>query len=248
MIFRWTLWGENKNLDMLKYSIDSFVACFGKSHRYILYTDNVKEIDISFIGDLEIYNFNESENNIFNIESKATWKKWYPKPRIDIKQTEVYVDSDVFMVEYPKELDEFIKNDKYKFAIMDEFNGQAWQHGAMQKKNIKGAPFVNAGLFIQKAGFDITEDLLTEYKWWKDNISQDEQTHHDEQGALAIALTKYLKDGELYVFPKNKYMLIGPNENKDIESLENVTMFHSVYPEHPAFYKFKGVLDKILYE
>src|SRR3989338_7685656 len=131
MIFRWTLWGENKNLDMLKYSIDSFVACFGKSHRYILYTDNVKEIDISFIGDLEIYNFNESENNIFNIESKATWKKWYPKPRIDIKQTEVYVDSDVFMVEYPKELDEFIKNDKNKLAILVLCSGFASHHVAL---------------------------------------------------------------------------------------------------------------------
>src|SRR3990167_7360738 len=204
MIFRWTLWGENKNLDMLKYSTDSFIVCFGEKHRYILHTDNAKEIDISFIGNLEIYNFNESENNIFNIESKATWKKWYPKPRIDIKQTEVYVDSDVFMVEYPKELDEFIKNEKYKFAIMDEFNGQAWQHGVMQRKNVGDAPFVNAGLFIQKAGFDITED---------------EQTHHDEQGALAIALTKYNNKGELFILPKEKYPLISNHENKELGTL-----------------------------
>ena len=102
--------------------------------------------------------------------------------------------------------------------------------------------------FVQKAGYSISDDLLKEKKWWEENISKEEQGHHDEQGCLAIALTKYLKDGELYIFPKNKYMLIGPNENKDIESLENVTMFHAVYPEHPAFYKFRGVLDKILYE
>jgi hypothetical protein len=247
MIFRWTLWGKDKNLDMLKYSVDSFIACFGKSHRYILYTDNVKEIDISFIGDLEIYNFNESKNNIFNIESKATWKKWYPKPRIDIEQTEVYIDSDVFMVEYPKELDQFIKNEKYKFAIMDEFNGQAWQHGAMEKKNVKDAPFVNAGLFIQKAGFDITEDLLTEYKWWKNNVSQDEQTHHDEQGALAIALTKYNKRGELFILPKDKYPLISDHENKDLDTLDEIVVFHATWPEHPAFYRFKDYLNKIIY-
>jgi len=247
MIFRWTLWGENKNLDMLKYSIDSFIACFGEKHRYILHTDNAKEIDVSFIGNIEIYNFNESENNIFNIESKATWKKWCPKPRIDIKQTEVYVDSDVFMARYPTEFDDFIENDKYKFAIMDEFNGQAWQHGAMQKKNSKDAPFVNAGLFIQKAGFDITEDLLIEYKWWKDNISQDEQTHHDEQGALAIALTKYNDKGELFILPKDKYPLISDHENKDLDTLDEIVAFHATWPEHPAFYRFKDYLNKIIY-
>ena len=41
-----------------------------------------------------------------------------------------------------------------------------------QKKNVKDVPFVNAGLFIQKAGFDITEDLLTE----EGRTSQDNKT------------------------------------------------------------------------
>ncbi len=247
MIFRWALWGGNKNLDMLKHSIDSFIACFGKNHRYILYTDSVKEIDISFIGDLEIYNFNKYENNIFNFESRATWKKWCPAPRIDINQTEVYVDSDVFMVGQPKEFYDFIENDKYKFAVMDEFRGQDWQHGAMQKKKARDAPFINAGLFIQKAGFDITEDLLSELRWWKDNISLNEQTHHDEQGALAIALTKYNNKGELYVLPKDKYPLISNHENKDLSTLDGVIAFHATWTEHPAFYKFKDYLAKKIY-
>src|SRR3989338_5707213 len=154
---------------------------------------------------------------------------------MDISETEFYIDSDVFLLKYPEEVDDFIKNPKLKFVILDEFKGQSWQHGAMHKKGVKEAPFVNAGFFIQKAGYSISDDLLKEKKWWEENISKEEQKHHDEQGCLAISLSTYLKNGELYIFPKDKYMLIGPNENKNIESLEDVTMFHAVYPHHPDF-------------
>jgi len=172
--------------------------------------------------------------------------KWCPSSRINIKETEIYIDSDVFLLRYPKEIDDFINNKKLKFCIMDEFNGQSWQHGAMSRKSTNQTPFVNAGFFIQKMGSDITEDLLNEFEWWKQNILVNEQTHHDEQGALAIALTSYLVKGELYILPKDNYALIGPNENKDIENLKNITMFHAVYPDHPAFYKFKDYLDNLL--
>ena len=249
MIFRWSIWGQNKekNLELLKYSVLSFKKQFGKNHRYIIYTDSPHEL-VDKLGNIaEVVDFNSSSNE-YDIDSITTWRKWCPTARINISKTEFYIDSDVFLLKYPEEVDEFIKNPQLKFGILDEFNGQPWQHGAMQKKGVEEAPFVNAGFFIQKAGHSISDDLLKEEEWWKENISKEEQKHHDEQGCLAVALTKYLKDGELYVFPKNKYMLIGLNENKDIESLENVTMFHAVYPEHPAFYKFKGVLDKILYE
>ena len=172
--------------------------------------------------------------------------KWCPLVKLDVDQTEIYVDSDVFLLKYPEEIENFIANPKLKFAIMDEFYGQSWQHGAMQKKATKDTLFVNAGLFIQKAGYSISDELSVEFDWWVQNISKDEQTHHDEQWALAIALTDYLKKQELYILPKDKYMLIGPNENKNLEDLEQVTLFHAVYPNHPAFYKFKNYLDKII--
>lgn len=248
MIFRWSIWGQNKEkrLELLKYSVLSFKKQFGKNHRYIIFTDSSRELMDGFSEIAEVFDFGAS-NNEYTIDSITTWKKWCPSVRIDISETEFYVDSDVFLLKYPKEVDEFIKNPKLKFGILDEFNGQSWQHGAMQKKGIKEAPFVNAGFFVQKAEYSISGDLFKEKMWWEKNISKEEQGHHDEQGCLAIALTKYLKNGELLIFPKGKYMLIGPNENKNIKSLENVVMFHAVYPDHPAFYKFKDVLDKLLY-
>lgn len=246
MIFRWTIWGDkNNNLELLKYSILSFKKFFGENNRYIVFTDDKKNLnDISNIA--EVFEF--EENNLFNINSVATWKKWCPIPRIDMNEHESYIDSDVFLVSYPTEIFDFLKDNKSKFAILDEFKGQSWQHGAMNIKANKDTPFINAGLFIQKSGFDITKNLLLEFNWWRKNIKSEDIKHHDEQGALAIALTKYKINNELCILPKEKYILIGPNENKDIESLENITLFHAVYPEHPAFYKFKNVLDKILYE
>lgn len=251
MIFRWSIWGDHisKNIELLRYSILSFKKQFGDDHKYIVYTDDKSEVSRYLDNtDADIRQFPKPGDSVFSISSKATWMKWCPTSRLDVNQTEFYIDSDVFLLKFPKEIESFLSNQNYGFAIMDEYNGQSWQHGVMARKATDKTPFVNAGLFIQKAGFDITEPLVKEYKWWKENIGREDQTHHDEQGALAIALTKPLTDGQLYILPKDKYMLIGPNENKGINNLDEVVLFHAVYPDHPAFYKFKNYLDNVLKE
>lgn len=246
MVFRWTIWGDKENTkELLRYSVLSFQKFFGKEHRYIIITDNKNSLS-GLITDVEIIEF--KQNDLFNIDSVATWKKWCPSPRISINEHEFYVDSDVFLVNYPTEILDFLNNEKYKFAILDEFKGQSWQHGSMCKKATDQTPYVNAGLFIQKSSFDITQDLFEEFDWWNKNITKDEVKHHDEQGSLAIALTKYHMNNEILILPKDQYLLIGENENIDIDSLENVKLFHAVYPTHPAFHKFKNDLDRILYE
>ena len=90
--------------------------------------------------------------------------------------------------------------------------------------------------------------MIEEFEWWKKHIKDAEQTHHDEQGALAVALTKYLVSGELFILPKSRYILISETANNGIKNLDNITLFHATYPTHPAFYKFKSVLDKVLRE
>lgn len=248
MIFRWSIWGNHisKNIELLRYSVLTFKKQFGAEHKYIVYTDNVDYVSEHLDPSIDVRQFSTGGESLFCVLSKATWMKWCPASRLDINQTEFYIDSDVFLLKYPKEIDSFLANDKQKFAIMDEYFGQPWQHGAMSRKATTETPFVNAGLFIQKAGCDISPNLIKEYEWWKNNIKSSEQTHHDEQGALAIALTENMTNGELYVFPKDKYMLIGENENTDINNLDDITLFHAVYPEHPAFYKFKEYLDNLL--
>ena len=248
MIFRWSIWEEHisKNIELLRYSVLSFRKQFGSGHQYIIYTDNADFVSKQLGAGVDVKEFPTSNNSKFCIKSKATWQKWCPSSRLDVTQDEFYVDSDIFLLKYPEEIDLILSDQKIKFAIMDEFLGKPYQHGAMHKKAISDMPFVNAGLFLQKAGYDISKDLTEEFEWWQKNIKMSEQTHHDEQGALAVALTKYAVNGELFILPKAKYMLISETSNIGIESLDGVTVFHATYPTHPAFYKFKHTLDEIL--
>ena len=248
MIFRWSIWGNHisKNIELLQYSILSFKKQFGNNHQYVVYTDNAEYVKKYLNETADVRQFPTSKESLFFVTSKATWLKWCPSARLDKNQTEFFVDSDVFLLRYPKEIDLFLANPNMKFAIMDEFLGQSWQHGSMHKRATPNTPYVNAGFFVQKIGCDISDDLIKEFKWWQKNIKDDEQTHHDEQGALAVSLTKYLVNKELCILPKNTYMLIGENENTNINDLKDVTLLHAVYPDHPAFYKFKSFLDKIL--
>ncbi|OQX71476.1 hypothetical protein B6D52_01360 [Candidatus Parcubacteria bacterium 4484_255] len=250
MIFRWSIWGRHisKNIELLRYSVLSFKKQFRSNHQYIVYTDNVGLVSMELKRDVDVREFPSDNSSQFCITSKATWLKWCPSSRLDVNQDEFYVDSDIFLLKYPEEVDLILSNPKIKFAIMDEFLGQPYQHGAMNKKATSCTPFINAGFFMQKAGHDISSDLTKEFEWWMKNIKYNEQTYHDEQGALAVALTKYLANDELFIFPKKKYMLISETANIGIKNLDNVTLFHATYPTHPAFYKFKHILDEILRE
>ena len=237
MIFRWCIYGEAiKNIELLQYSINSFRKYFGDEHRYVVYTDNEQFVSEKVNAEVrQIYH-----DSLFYVVSEAPWMKWYPSARLNLSQTEFYIDYDVFLVKYPTEIDEFLSNPKFKFAILDEFKGKRWQHGIMYKYAPVGTPYVNSGFFIQKAGHDISYDFIKQLSWWKENIKKEEHTHHDEQGSLAIALSKHLD--ELYILPKDKYILIGKTENANLTDLKDVTLFHAVYPDHPAFYKFKNEL------
>ncbi len=248
MIFRWSLWGPHKmdNTVLLRYSIASFQKQFGNTHSYIVYTDDADLVSDTLNAGADVRQFPSDGSGQFCFPAKPTWQKWCPSARLDISQDEFFVDSDVFLVKYPEEIDSILSNQKVKFAILDEFRGQPYQHGAMRRKATRDTPFINAGFFLQKAGSDISDDLLRECEWWKQNIHKEDHTHHDEQGALAIALTEYLKKNELVILPKDKYMLISETSNPDVENLDNVALFHATYPTHPAFYKFRHILDDIL--
>lgn len=247
MIFRWSFWGMRKaiNIELLSYSIASFRNQFGHTHEYIIYTDDVDFVKQELLTKATVRSFPPNGEGEFCFSSKPTWQKWCPSARLDINQDEFFVDSDVFLVKYPQEIDDALAEPKIKFAILDEYIGKPYQHGAMHRRASSDTPFVNAGFFLQKAGSDISLNLSNECKWWKQNIPRSEHTHHDEQGALAIALTEYFKRDELLILPKNKYMLISETSNPDVGSLDGITLFHATYPTHPAFYRFRHALDQI---
>jgi hypothetical protein len=247
MILRWCVWGKKKETicELLEYSILSFKKQFGDGHTYIVFTDEYKDIphEIKRIANVKEF----TKSSMFNIDSVSTWKKWCPSPRLNIKETEIYVDADVFLLRHPYELYNFIYDNSKKFAVLPEYEPQRWHHGSMKIKSNSNTPFFNAGLFIQKRGADISTLLSEQLKWWQGNIDEKDRTPHDEQGALAHAISHLNYEEDVYTLPSDKYLVIGPYENAGIESLENVTLFHAVYPHHPAFYYLRNHLEEITY-
>lgn len=245
MIFRWSLWGDEvvRSMELLQYSIATFRKQFGNAHEYIVYTDQPHRVVKSFATIANVQLFPEEKDSLFNIHSRATWRKWCPSPRLDVAQDEFFVDSDVFLLKYPVEIEKVLADENIKFAVMDEYRGQPFQRGAMLDRTSKHTPYINAGFFLQKAGNSIADNLLRELEWWRTHVKPEEQTHHDEQGALAIALTEYAMRDQLCVLPKEKYAIISPTSNPNIQNLDDITLFHATHPTHPAFHIFRNVLD-----
>src|SRR5690349_11168833 len=104
MLFRWSIWGDKpRTLEMLRYSIATFRATFGGCAEYRVYTDEPLEVATA-VGDLaSTLAYDEHPTVTFDVDSPATWRKWCPAVRVTEHQTEVYVDSDVFIVGDPVE-------------------------------------------------------------------------------------------------------------------------------------------------
>lgn len=239
MLFRWSVWGDiDSHKEMLGYSIRSFKHYFGENHEYVVATDQPNKL--ADVDGITILPFDYDD--MFCLDSKPTWKKWSPTARIDITQDEIYLDADVFLVGDPIELNSFLKNDHVNFGIMDEYSPQPWQHGAMRKFALPDTPFVNAGIFVQKAGHSIEPELITQYEVWKNNVSLAEMEHHDEQGCLAIALTDFYRQGKVHVFTQERFRLIDLPKVDSVHTLDGIEVMHAAYPSHPAFYKFREYL------
>lgn len=242
MLFRWSVWGDvDSHKEMLRYSVRSFKHYFGTDHEYVVATEQPHRFgDVDGVSILPF-----DYDDMFCLDSKPTWKKWSPTARIDITQDEVYVDADVFMVGDPIEMNSFFQNDQVAFGIMGEHTPQPWQHGAMRKFATPETPFVNAGLFVQKAGHSIEDELVNQYRIWEKNVSSSEMGHHDEQGCLAIALTEPYRQGKVHVFTQERFKIVGVPEVDSIHTLDGLEVIHAAYPSHPAFYKFKNNLPTI---
>jgi len=239
MIFRGSIWGDiDSSKEMLEYSIQSFQHYFGWDHKYVVATD--KPHKLADIEGIRILPF--TSEDLFGVDSHTTWRKWAPMARLDITQDEIYVDADVFMVNNPIEIHRFLADERFGFGILGEHDPQPWQHGVMQDVAFPETPFVNAGFFVQKSGYSISEELISQYRWWLENIPVKERQKHDEQGAIAIALTEAYKNGQVHVFTKERFKLIGVPEVDSFDNLDGLELIHATYPTHPAFYKFKDEL------
>src|SRR5215218_7083750 len=240
MIFRWSIWGDKRDsYKMLRQSVGTFRACFGTLARYVVYTDEPGEVSMAVSGIAEARGYDEHPNPLFNFDSKATWRKWSPAVRLTEAETEIYVDSDVFIVGEPDELRRFCDGAPGdRFLTMQESDGARWCFGRLEPRVPADTPFINAGLIGQQPHADLTEDLLAQYKWWRVNVPPELATFHDEQGAVVAALARHLAAGCVELLPQDRYRIVSPRSNSELEDLEGTALIHATHPGHPAFGRF----------
>lgn len=241
MLFRWSLWGEKHDkYEMLRHSVGTFRTCFGSSARYVVYTDEPQDVAAALYGVAETLGYDEHPTPLFNINSKATWRKWCPAVRITEADTEMYVDCDVFIVGEPDELHSFCTGmPGDRFLAMQESAGARWCFGRLEARVPADAPFINAGLIGQQPNADLTNNLITQYNWWRANVSPDDATFHDEQGAIVAAFASHLALGLVDLLPPSRYRIVSPRSNAHLKSLEGIALIHATYPNHPAFDWFR---------
>lgn len=246
MLFRWSLWGEKRGkCEMLQQSIGTFRACFGSFARYVVYTDEPQSVSAFLNGAAEIHGYDEHPAPLFNFNSNATWRKWSPAVRLTESETEVYVDSDVFIVGEPDEIRRFcIGLPGNRFLALQESIGARWCLGRLEPRVPTDAPFINAGLIGQQPQANLTDELIVQYDWWRTNVPSDAATFHDEQGAIVAALTPHIITGRVDLLPTDRYRIISPRSNWHLKNLEGVALIHTTHPDHPAFQRFRTHISK----
>lgn len=240
MLFRWSVWdGKHDSYEMLRHSVGTFRACFGNSAQYVVYTDEPWHVAATLGYTAEVRGYDEYPNSLFDFDSKSTWRKWSPAVRVTQDETEVYVDSDVFVVGEPDELRRFCAGEPGdRFLAMQESAGARWCFGRLEPQVPADAPFINAGLIGQQPHANLTEDLMDQYKWWRANVPPELATFHDEQGAVVAALARHLTAGRVELLPQHRYRIVSPRSNSELEDLKGTALIHATHPGHPAFGRF----------
>ena len=247
MLIRWSIWKDavTKDLEMLIDSVRSFTSVLGARARYQIYTDQVNVIK-NALPEIDVASYFESPNPMFDVFSGSTWAKWCPSPRIAPGELEVLVDADVFLLDEPTELLSLLGNTTdHDFAILGEISGAPWQRGCFSDQISIETPFVNAGLVAQGPRGNISQSLNKNFKWWQNNVSPGTATHHDEQGAITLALESSISLGKTLILPTSRYTIVSPRSNMGMISLNDLILLHSTYPDHPAYHQYKKFIKNI---
>src|SRR5207302_4708815 len=149
MVFRWTVWGPNTRLfELASYSVGTFRNIFGSAARYVVCTDQPAAVTRLLDRNVDVIPMRES---VFDIPAKAPWRKWAPLVRIAPGDTEIYVDSDVFLIGEPDELREFASGHPgNRVLAMPESSPDRRMYGVFHERLPLNAPGMNSGLVGQQ--------------------------------------------------------------------------------------------------
>jgi hypothetical protein len=238
VVFRWALWRPNPPaLEMLSHSIGTFRHWFGAEADYVVYADDVPAVQADLRVPAEVLPMDRPGAEFF--DDRATWKKWAPAFRHDPARTELRIDSDIFLVDDPVELREFIAGDGHDYVVTCEEFTERWPYGNFGGTLADGFTPINAGLFGQRAGADLSAAMRDAYRRWLAMLDGTEVKYHDEQGALAAILQDLITGGRARVLDPARYRVVCPLNDPPVERLDGIVGLHATYPDHPAFHRFR---------
>jgi hypothetical protein len=221
---------------MLPYSIGTFRRAFRDEARYVVGTDEPPEIRALLGEGIEVIAHDAFGPSPFDIDSKPTWRKWCPAPRIAPTHTEFYVDADIFLVGDPLELRTFHESGA-GLLVMQEPPGARYWIGRFGPRILQGMPPVNTGLLGQRRGMDITAELTTELQWWLAHVPKERRLFHDDQGAVTAVLARRYIIGQVDLLPQDRYRIVNDRANAHLRTLDGIAAIHAT-KEHTAFQRF----------
>src|SRR5687768_13558335 len=103
-----------------------------------------------------------------------------------------------FLLEEPTELRAFCSLDsRDRFLVTLEEVVALWPYGNFGPMLPNGFAPINAGLVGQQAGADLSQDLEQLHQAWDTMLHDREVRYHDEQGAIALLLQKFVQSDEV---------------------------------------------------
>jgi hypothetical protein len=230
---------------MLSHSIGTFRHFFGSTADYVVYTDDVPEVRNQLLVDAAVVGYNEVVGGAY-LDPRATWKKFAPSARVRSDAVEIRLDADMFLVDEPTELRQFIDHGEQSHVLVtEEWFSATWPYGNFGPLLSTLDPPINAGLIAQQLGCDISASLADAYLLWQRLIVTNEPLFHDDQGAVAYALETYRSAGEIEFLPHRRYRVVCPINDPPVQTLEGLAMIHATFPDHPAFWQFLGEISAI---
>jgi hypothetical protein len=228
-------------IPMLRDSILSFRRYFNPAAEYVVFTDKTAKLrDILPIA--SVISFDSVSPSTFRWDGITPWKKWAPTARWAPGKAEIMIDADVFCVGVPTELINFCAQAGDAICTLQESVPEWWCYGVFRRYLEPILPRINAGLVAQQSAANIHSELESLYLWWQSCTTEAERTGHDEQGAIALIHQAAEKYRGTTLLPLDRYLLLSPRSNSDVQSLDGYAIIHTTYPHHPYYHRFRHLI------
>jgi hypothetical protein len=244
VVLRWSMWSATPaSMFMLSHSIASFRAHFGRCAEYVVFTDDVRSVRAGLLVPATVVGYHDDGTADFIDDRPTKWRKWAPRCRWCPGSFEFVVDADVFLLDHPSELCEFIRLGAQRYLITQETAGVRYYGGFAPI--LAHLPFaINSGLVGQAPGADLSDELARAYAL-DSLLAASAESDHNEQGSVTYALAAELMAGQVQLLPPDTYCQVVDFRDPTAPRPDGMKLLHAVGWTHTAFWQAVPVLSRI---